>query len=489
MEDFSDVKEALNLLLKQNKEILDKVASLDVRISSLEDKRSRRNTLEEQQLSMLQAENANSSSSTDEHHSTPLRSNRRSTIAVQDSATGYVAAERTDTIIVQNAPKFDIFLERPYVKNIILLKRAIYKYEREYNRKVILPLQIAEGLKQRLINDHTPTSSIEEFDALDNDTIWKYLRSTALPKNIHEWVMILKTSAVFPKLSINYIPSITNFNVLYDAILTYGRDFLEVYDYLAKADRKMIPALYAPRKVPGTHSKEDSLIGLYLGAMPGEIGKHLHTLLIDQERPNSLKEYVDTFNTGLKAYHDKTTELRVLCGYINDLRKKLNPNPSGPSISMLTHTSEAHDHGVHDCYADSPSTPNINALTTAGPTKPSEDAGVCYAKLFGKPCPNGVNCKYSHDVERLDKARLKHLDFMKQVKYKADSPLLLQRPKSVPHRPPPSIPLRSQHPSKLSAIQHGELSQEAHHPEQEGDMPFYDDDDPLTDDFDYQTYF
>jgi len=174
--------------------------------------------------------------------------------------------------VLQSIAPFDhIKLERLSVPAIIRFMDQALLHHARYRQVLPLPALLDGPIKESL----TAMYGVSEYEyfQLSNEELLDYLQELVRPRERAAFLTLLKKYVKF-KIDPQYLISVTDYKVFYDACLVYRKDFTRVLDFMSKDNKSAVP--------PCTNV-EGGLVHLFLQKIPFQHGTILFNTLQDQK--------------------------------------------------------------------------------------------------------------------------------------------------------------------------------------------------------------
>ncbi len=375
-----------------------------------------------------------------------------------------VLKPKTNVQVTRVQPDFSyIKLEKLRVREAFDFFNKIVKYEQMNGMSVPAATLVNDYVRTAIMARCPQISSEDDFYHLNQKELLSYVRLAIKPVDKIQFSKALNFGINF-WLPEKFKLTILSYSEFYNKLLSYRREFIDVYDFLAHENKINIPRC---------DNKEGGLISIFIGKIPVSYGK-----LVVQQLSNSKFDNVDSF---LSAFYDMAEEhfkisidSRKLNSFLPqvEFESKLKPshrvhNIRGfedvpdeadafqrtPTVEVIhtddvdeTSSNEEGSLAEHfiDSHIDSKNTAVSQSLSfvdgqpakklwTAPIKSTSVSDSACFRKLFNGVC-NDANCKYSHDVNALDQAAADYEKKLKLRAYRNDDSI------AVPRRLPPTAP-------------------------------------------------
>jgi len=298
-------------------------------------------------------------------------------------------------------PEFNFQLKYLSIKYIIILRRAIFEYELTNKTEAIFHRAISENIRATLINCYMEKgSTVYDFCKLERNQMFSLLIKASMPKSMQEWVQSLEHAIKFDDIEDIY-PCAQGYEThLFPYIGKYIQKFKEAYGLLSTCENadKIMPRLYAPRKVPSLSSNlSKSIVGIFLSNIPYDIGISLHKNNLDLEKHSDIDSYIITFTEILNKYLQQVKDSRDLFDVLRTWRinsssknDKHNAKVTNQSVLWSKHDSSM---ATIDNFNNILQKPAISTSNLP-----------CFKLTFNGKCEDR-SCKYSHKPEDVNKKR------------------------------------------------------------------------------------
>ena len=330
-----------------------------------------------------------------------------------------------DTVMthIRTTPPFKYTLNSLKIADIVHHVQQIHLYYDTHHVRLNIATTLSDSLIDIIAAHHNLINGKYRLRKLNNKDMAEHLNAAALPTTRENWIRDLKEAAPFPKIPSDMQLYYSNFPSFYRMCLMYTSEFEHMYNLLARADPHIVPPLWNTTKVPGSRSHQESVLGILLKGFPGSSGEDLHRMIIEERKPDTLKEYLSLFTQGLKLQLDQVHKAAPLSNMFYRLRshkqeKELRqvhflqaeqplPPPSQPPPAPLATLSL-------------PKTPRILSRPTAPDSElsamDSKDQHLpCFKTMRGEHC--NQNCGYSHLPADLEKARDAEIEKLRNANY------------------------------------------------------------------------
>lgn len=177
----------------------------------------------------------------------------------------------------------------------------VVDYQTVYGIPLPVTNQIDEKIRETLLSRNKGLTS-QKFHSLDVSSVIDLLQELIRPRTVLEFTKALERSVYFPDLPRNYTPTPVNFQLFYDAILEYKKNFLTVFEILAEHNKKHIPPL---------KYNDGGLLKLFVDKIPFNYG----TSFIKGKKSRTYENIYDflrRFSKSLDKHYDTALESRSM---------------------------------------------------------------------------------------------------------------------------------------------------------------------------------
>ena len=168
---------------------------------------------------------------------------------------------------------------------------AILQYQTAYRIEIPVVTLIDQNVREQLIAREDGFTSIMFYE-LSTEELIMMLKEQIRPSSKLAFKTALERSTEFPALPVNYRPSVINFQVFYDALLSYKKSFLFVYEILAEDN---------DQNIPHVTNKEGGLLKSFIDRIPYKYGFNTFQSI---KKANE----IDNFYTFLRRFYKITDE-------------------------------------------------------------------------------------------------------------------------------------------------------------------------------------
>ena len=312
-------------------------------------------------------------------------------------------AAQPDTVMthIRTTPPFKHILNSLKIADIVHHIQQVHLYYDTHSIRINIATTLSDSLIDIIAAHHNMVNGKYRLRKLNNKDMADHLNAAALPTTRENWIRDLKEAAVFPKLPSDMQLYYSNFPSFYRMCLTYTSEFEHMYNLLARADPHIVPPLWNTTKVPGSRSHQESVLGILLNGFPGSSGEHLHRMIIEERKPDTLKEYLAILTQGLKIQLDRVHLAAPLSNMFYHLR----------SYKQERDLRQVHSLQAEQSLISPPQPPPRPLATLSLPKTPLP----CFKTLRGEYC--NQTCGYSHLPADLEKARDAEMEKLRNANY------------------------------------------------------------------------
>lgn len=333
-------------------------------------------------------------------------------------------------------PKHDhITYAKPGVRRFRIFWEEVLIFEMLYGVKLPVCALIGIMVMEQLIATDPARLGNGKFMLLARDELYVLMQSQFRPGDRLEFITALTKNVDF-EISASYRPTPEWFQPFYEALLTFIKRFIEVYEIL-------VIGIEDDQILPRVDNKEGGLVHIFVGKIPFEYGVRI-VRLMGATKWQDLRAFTNGFRAQVessKNYSEAARRLRRTFGgtrYDAEDREQKFKRLQGLCAlqSTLEESDEDLDEAVNAAAEDLSEEPDalLAALDHKQPQKkPAFDKEreplVCINKLLRGVC-NKPNCSYVH---REDLVAQKRLEFRASL----DKMIAGQKERGAPHRAVP----------------------------------------------------
>jgi len=359
--------------------------------------------------------------------------------------------------IYKNTPSFEFLkLSKLDVSSVLEFMAGIDLYQNRHRLSVPAATLISEDIKDKLlgINSDDRLSDMN-FYALSNQPLIQLMQKALMPRNVTDFRKQLDRNLKF-SLPKDHRPTVTNFFLLHQALLTYRVQFGRLYDFISEGN--------TVQNIPRVDSKDGGLLKIFVEKIPFGIGKRMLQNL-NTDRYTDVDIFMDAFYEQLKALYKIAVDARLLNNILYDptavnshaekqyhrVQELTDPDHIGMVAQLLDNLES--EEPADELSFISNSKPNSGGNTGNGSGHSSsapKGPSACFMKAIEGECKKR-DCTYSHEPDVL-KNYLKDTmaKILRSPYYKpTGTPSILHRPQqrqsvlSQPFPPPPDLPSTS----------------------------------------------
>jgi hypothetical protein len=174
--------------------------------------------------------------------------------------------------VYKNTPSFENLklLNKFDVGAVMSFAMEIDQFQSKHHLSVPAATLVSEDIKHKLLGIcEIPRLNVTNFYALDNKSLIQLLQKALRPTNVHDFRRQLDKNLSF-SLPKDYKPTVTNFFILHQQLLSYRVEFEQLYDFLADGN--------ISTNIPKCDNKGGGLINIFVERIPHDIGKKIHQL-------------------------------------------------------------------------------------------------------------------------------------------------------------------------------------------------------------------
>ena len=143
--------------------------------------------------------------------------------------------------------------------------RNVHNYESLYGFDLPIPALISEVVAMRIVSyfkrDHPDFTSLNDATTID---IFKMILTIVQPADKNLFYKYMDKYVEFPTLPRSYVATVSNFKLMYEALLLYRLNFTNTFDVCSLMNKSSC--------IPNIDNKEGGLIKLFLSKIPFKWG-------------------------------------------------------------------------------------------------------------------------------------------------------------------------------------------------------------------------
>ena len=316
-----------------------------------------------------------------------------------------------DSHFIKTYPDFDhIKLESPTIRAFDKFIEEILHFEKRHRIKINAGAQIKKTVMLKLISSARQAGyEVDESDFynLKLGTITRLMRMHVKPQSKQDFYYKLDKNTEFPELNSKYEMSVTNFGPLFEALTTYKKLFVRIYDFLSMDNS---------RNVPNCDLKDGGLLACFVDKIPFGYGRVVLQSL-SLYKFDSVEDMLEKFYEAVEQDNSLATEVRPL--HLKMLTAKTRKGQTQEKVPVsAVKLNNIEDHVmdfeertsiqtlIEDNEASPDSSDEIDDATAVRSAREDQLHAVlpekkfergCMRQLFTSDCPSKLLCKYSHD--------------------------------------------------------------------------------------------
>ena len=168
--------------------------------------------------------------------------------------------------IYQNQASYEhIRLDDLTIPRVETFMRNVHNYESLYGFDLPIPALISEVVAMRIVSyfkrDHPDFTSLNDATTID---IFKMILTIVQPADKNLFYKYMDKYVEFPTLPRSYVATVSNFKLMYEALLLYRLNFTNTFDVCSLMNKSSC--------IPNIDNKEGGLIKLFLSKIPFKWG-------------------------------------------------------------------------------------------------------------------------------------------------------------------------------------------------------------------------
>ena len=297
--------------------------------------------------------------------------------------------------VYKNTPSFEYLkLNKFDVGAVMSFAVGIDQFQSKHHLSVPAATLVSEDIKHKLLGIcEIPRLNATNFYALDNKPLIQLLQKALRPTNVHDFRRQLDKNLSF-SLPKDYKPTVTNFFILHQQLLSYRVEFEQLYDFLADGN--------ISTNIPKCDNKEGGLIKLFVERIPHGIGKRMF-ISLNTEWYTDIDGFMKAFFEQLRSFYKIAVEARQL----NNVLYESSNSPTH-SERLSTRTANISDPDklllLEQLLENLESEEPASQLAFINSSKGLKPPGVtdsraplaCFQMAIDGKC-NREKCTYSHD--------------------------------------------------------------------------------------------
>ena len=264
---------------------------------------------------------------------------------------------------------------------------------------LVICAHIDEAILDLLAAKYLPSKRKDELFLLEAEKVLNMMQREIQPQNKREFSTVLENEVQFDYPS-DKLPSSTQFERFYNALLAYKISFFRVYELLKEFNDS--------DNVPDCNFRPGGLLKIFIDKIPYQYGSNVNQL-ISPDKYSNLESYLDIFIEIAQRHSQEAKNARSLQGLFG--------GTSYDAAKALIHSTRATTAVSTATAAPAPA----YTVATHNALSLSPRSTVCYTYVFHDECDN-PDCEFSHDKMAVRRERLRKYDMLGKLMGLPDPP-------------------------------------------------------------------
>jgi hypothetical protein len=239
-----------------------------------------------------------SDSETSQRSQAPM-SNARSRPSILDRLADTSDNSSKMVTVMQTQPSFNhIRLEKMTYKSLLHFVENVIQYHCAHDIRLPVPTLVSTPIRNFLLAKN-PDLNPKRFYQLSTKELFNLVQTELRPESSLEFGQALSQNVDF-ELPFHYVPSATNFNTFYGALLIYKNSFTTLFELMAHANEDNIPSC---------DMKEGGLVRIFIDKIPFEYGSRVMKT-IKRSSFEDFRSFLTVFYAEVRKHSSESRQAR-----------------------------------------------------------------------------------------------------------------------------------------------------------------------------------